>query len=106
MTAPVAREIERKFLVSDPGWRSEVEAEHRLVQGYLAATDRAVVRIRIEDDARAMLTIKSAASGLSRQEFEYSIPLEDARELIALRQGALLAKRRYRVSHAGRRWEV
>jgi adenylate cyclase len=102
----VPLEIERKFLVANSDWRGSVEGERRLVQGYLAGTDKAVVRVRIEDDSSAVLTIKSATPGLARQEFEYELPLEDAHDLLALRQGALLTKTRYDVPHAGRIWEV
>ena len=99
-------EIERKFLVENDGWRGQADAGRRLRQAYLAETDGAVVRVRIEDGARALLTIKSAAPGLSRQEFEYPIPPADAEALSALRQGAALEKTRFRVPHAGRIWEI
>jgi adenylate cyclase len=102
----VAQEIERKFLVADDGWRAVADGGRRLRQAYLAETERAVVRVRIENGARGVLTIKSAEPGLSRQEFEYALPLEDAEALIALRQGSVLDKTRFHVPHAGRRWEV
>ena len=100
------QEIERKFLVAQDSWRRQAGLSRRLRQAYLAETDRAVVRIRIEDESRGVLTIKSAEPGLSRQEFEYEIPLDDAEALMALRRGSLLEKTRFYVPHAGRRWEV
>ena len=99
-------EIERKFLVENESWRGRADAGRRLQQAYLAETDRTVVRVRIEDGRRAVLTIKSAAPGLSRQEFEYPIPPADAEALAALRQGAALEKTRFRVPHAGWTWEI
>jgi adenylate cyclase len=102
----MALEIERKFLVKDDGWRRGADEGRRLRQAYLADTGRAAVRVRIEDEARAVLTIKSADSGLTRQEFEYAIPLADAVALLALRQGSVVEKTRYHVPHAGRHWEV
>ena len=99
-------EIERKFLVESEGWRSHAESGRRLIQAYLADTERAVVRVRIEDGERAFLTIKSAIAGLSRQEFEYSIPAGDAQDLAGLRQGAVLEKTRFLVPYAGRQWEI
>jgi adenylate cyclase len=102
----MAQEIERKFLVADDGWRAAADGGRRLRQAYLAETDRAVVRVRIEDGARGVLTIKSAEPGLSRQEFEYPLPLDDAETLMALSQGSVLDKTRFHVPHAGRRWEV
>jgi adenylate cyclase len=102
----VSKEIERKFLVTGDGWRAEADAGRRLRQAYLAETGRVVVRVRIEENDRAQLTIKSAEPGLSRQEFEYTIPLADAEALLELRAGSVLDKRRFRVPHAGRTWEV
>lgn len=100
------QEIERKFLVVNDGWRSQANAGRRLRQAYLAETDRVVIRIRIDSDALGVLTIKSAGPGLSRQEFEYEVPLADAEALVALSQGSVLDKTRFDVLHAGRRWEV
>lgn len=100
------QEIERKFLVADDAWRAAADSGRRLRQAYLADTGRAAVRIRIEDDSRAFLTIKSATSGMTRQEFEYPLPLGDAEALLDLRQGSIVEKARFHVPHAGRRWEV
>ena len=65
-----------------------------------------MVRVRVEDDARGFLTIKSAESGLSRHEFEFPLKLADAETLIEFRQGGELRKTRFLAPHAGRRWEV
>jgi adenylate cyclase len=102
----VPTEIERKFLVSNDAWRVAADHGRRLRQAYIAETDHAVIRVRTEDDARGVLTIKSAGSGLSRAEYEYSLPLRDARELFQLRQGSVVEKMRFTVPHAGRVWEV
>ena len=100
------REIERKFLVADDSWREGADAGRRLRQAYLAETERAAIRVRIEDGARAVLTIKSAEPGLSRAEFEYSVPVAEAEALTDLRQGGVLDKTRYRTPHGGRVWEI
>lgn len=100
------QEIERKFLVASDAWCGQADQGRRLRQAYLAETDRAVVRIRVEDERRAVLTIKSAEPGLSRQEFEYEVPIDHADALIALRRGSVLDKTRFHVPHAGHRWEV
>lgn len=99
------REIERKFLVINDSWRVHADAGRRLRQAYLADTGRAVIRARFEG-AGAVLTIKSANPGLSREEFEYPVPVADAEALIELRQGSVIEKTRFHVPHAGRRWEV
>lgn len=100
------QEIERKFLVESDAWRAAAGPGRRLRQAYLAETDRAVVRVRTEDGARAMLTIKSAAPGLAREELEYPVPLDHANSLVEMRQGAVLEKTRYAVSHGGHVWDV
>ena len=69
-------EIERKFLVSGDDWRSLGKAVHYR-QGYLSSTKERVVRVRTIDD-RGFLTIKGITEGLSRLEFEYDIPGDDA----------------------------
>jgi len=102
----VAQEIERKFLVGSDRWRDSADAGRRLRQAYLAETDRAVIRVRIEEGGRAFLTLKSAAAVVVRDEFEYSVPLADAEALLRLRHGSVLEKTRFLVRHAGRVWEV
>ncbi|MCL7713243.1 CYTH domain-containing protein [Stenotrophomonas mori] len=105
-------EIERKFLVTGDGWRTAAHAVVPMAQGYvndLAALDeggqKASVRVRIEGDT-ARLNIKSRETGTTRQEFDYPIPVADARALLALCVGGLIDKRRHLVHHGGRLWEV
>lgn len=105
-------EIERKFLVTGEGWRAAAHAVFPMAQGYIndmGALDRgdqnASVRVRIEGDVAA-LNLKSRTLGRSRQEFEYPIPLDDARALLALCVGGLIDKRRHLVHHEGLLWEV
>ncbi len=100
------REIERKFLVANDGWREGADQGRRLRQAYLAASGRAAVRVRIEDDVQAALTIKSANPGLSRIEFEYKLPLEDAELLATLHEGSVLQKTRFRTRYAHHDWEI
>jgi adenylate cyclase len=102
----MASEIERKFLVTGDGWKAQADNGKALVQAYFASTDKASIRVRIVDDAEAVLTIKSAGSGTSRSEFEYSIPIGDARELMKLRQGRVLEKSRYTVAAGRLTWEI
>jgi adenylate cyclase len=102
----VPQEIERKFLVANDGWRANADRGRQFRQAYLAETDRAAIRVRIIDGASAVFTIKSAKSGLSREEFEYPLPLADAEDLTELRQGSVLQKTRFHAPHAGRTWEV
>jgi len=99
----LAVEIERKFLVTGDAWRNDSGVLYR--QGYLNRDKMRTVRIRIAGDA-AFLTIKGKSTGASRAEFEYPVPMDDARALLALCDGPLIEKTRYIVPHAGHRWEV
>ena len=100
-------EIERKFLVSGDGWRAAADAGRPIVQGYLCGGDRGAVRVRI-DGEKAFLTVKAVEGGdlRVRREYEYPIPMADARELLRLCAPRLVEKRRYRVDWDGRTWEV
>ena len=84
-------EIERKFLVRGDGWRGRAEpVPYR--QGYLARTSDRVVRVRIAGD-RGFLTVKIKSGAISREEFEYPVPFEDARAMLdALSPGEIIEK--------------
>jgi len=99
-------EIERKFLVRGDGWRAGVTGKAHLRQGYLSSGAKATVRVRLVDDARALLTLKGPLEGISRAEFEYDVPLADGRALLAMAAPNLVEKTRYRVPHAGLEWVV
>ena len=73
-------EIERKFLVVGDDWRAGASG---------TTTFRAICRETARSfvfgkPAPAYLTIKGIAEGMSRPEFEYSIPLSDAQQLMNL----------------------
>jgi len=98
-------EIERKFLVKDDSWRRGREGL-LFRQGYLCLDPDRTLRIRIAGE-RAFLTIKGKTSGISRSEYEYSLPPEDARELLeTLCLRPIIEKYRYRIPYAGHVWEV
>ncbi|MBN3035071.1 MAG: CYTH domain-containing protein [Bacteroidales bacterium] len=101
----MAVEKERKFLVIRHDYR--LQAKPVLYhQGFLSTVKERVVRIRIAD-ARATLTIKGLTEGISRHEFEYPIPLEDAQLILeSLCEKPTLRKYRYRIDHQGFTWEV
>ncbi|MDZ7805067.1 CYTH domain-containing protein [Thiohalophilus sp.] len=102
----MAIEIERKFLVNSDSWREQADAGQHLAQGYLIGSREASVRVRIAGE-QANLNIKSATLGIYRQEYEYPIPLADAREMLdALCEKPVIEKTRYHVNHAGHTWEV
>lgn len=102
----MATEIERKFLVKNDSWRQQAYRSKHLRQGYLASDEIRSVRVRIADD-EAHLNIKSGTLGVSRSEFEYAIPLEDAQEILENLCGkSLLEKTRHLVRHDEHVWEI
>lgn len=102
----MAKEIERKFLVRSDAWRADVDTKSVFKQGYVASMDDRSVRIRILDGEAARLTIKIGRSTMSRDEFEYEIPVADAEELLLSAIGIVIEKTRHRVPHEGFVWEV
>ena len=102
----MAVEIERKFLVNGNSWRAGVSAVRRIRQAYLAENARVSIRIRIDGDTAATLTIKSAEPGVERSEFEYAIPVADAKEMMERRDGAVVVKSRHIVKIGVHMWEI
>ena len=100
----MAIEIERKYLVKGEGWR-ELADPVQYTQGYLLADERRTVRVRIAGKS-GFLTIKGKSEGMSRKEFEYTIPLEDAQEIMQLSGIPIIEKKRSRIEWEGKIWEV
>lgn len=102
----MAVEIEKKFLLANDNWRRQVEKSIKFCQGYLTGSNKASVRVRIEAD-KSNINIKGATTGVRRQEFEYPIPMEDARELLeTLCDAPLIEKTRHYVYTADHVWEI
>jgi CYTH domain-containing protein len=101
----MAIEIERRFRVSGDAWRASVARSTRITQGYLAITQDSVIRVRVRD-AEGYVTIKSRDGGIARQEFEYAVPLNDAKSLLTLCGGRILGKIRHEIDYCGFCWEV
>jgi len=102
----MATEIERKFRVDGDGWREAVMSRSRLTQAYLMTGENRSLRVRIENDNRATLCIKIGASSLQREEFEYPIPIADARAMVRQAMGNVIEKTRHLIHHHGYLWEV
>ena len=100
----MAKEIERKFLVSDLRV-IEGRVGSRIIQGYIADQPM-TVRVRIIE-AEAFLTIKGKTVGIERDEYEFPIPMHHARALLEHHCGQrMVEKTRYRISHEKLVWEV
>lgn len=100
----MGKEIERKFLVTGQAWR-DLATGILFRQGYLSAVKERVVRVRTMGETAA-LTIKGITVGATRLEFEYPIPLDEARELLELCEQPLIEKTRYKITADGLLWEV
>ncbi len=100
----MALEIERKFLLCNEQWRNHVERSVPMSQAYLGG-DQCSVRVRVSGE-QAWLNIKNAVAGPSRLEFEYEIPLADARQMLKLAVEPSIDKVRHIVTHEGFIWEI
>ena len=75
-------------------------------QGFLAKTALGCVRVK-RWMAGASLVVKGPWIGISRQQYEYPIPLEEADQMLRrLCAKPLLDKVRHCVEHAGMVWDV
>lgn len=98
-------EIERKFLVKSEEWRT-LGTGTIYRQGYIATKKGTTVRVRLAGN-QGYITIKGTSKGISRAEYEYSIPAEDAQEMLDnLCEPPLIEKTRYKIEIAGLIWEV
>jgi adenylate cyclase len=101
----MSNEIERNYLVRDDRFLCGRDGV-RLTQGYIPGRQHAAARVRISGE-RGFITFKGEATGISRREFEYEIPLVDAEEMLQLLcEKPFIEKMRYEIEHAGSIWEV
>lgn len=97
-------EIERKFLVDLSKWEKPDEGVY-FSQAYLVSDSTRTVRVRIAGK-KGYLTIKGKSTGISRKEFEYEIPLEEAKEMLRLCNNSPIEKVRYFIEAGPVTWEV
>lgn len=100
----MGQEIERKFLILNESWKSGAVGV-RMTQGYLSFDPDRTVRVRLAGED-AWITIKGRGQGITRSEFEYAIPADDAAELLKMAVGSVIDKTRFRVAEAGHLWEI
>tara|TARA_B100000214_G_C23611552_1_gene465323 strand:+ start:20 stop:520 length:501 start_codon:yes stop_codon:yes gene_type:complete len=99
-------EIERRFLVNNEDWRSQVILSEKFNQAYLNSNlNEWATRIRIIDNKKAFLTLKSSLNGLVNNEYEYLIPIKDAIELIEMSTHKIM-KTRYQLKINNKNWVV
>ena len=105
----MGKEIERKFIVDEIWMLSEIEGLYYR-QGYIETSDGNTVRVRTvgttREGDRGYITVKGPSTGISCSEFEYEIPIKDAREMLdELCAKPQLEKLRRTVTHEGLVWE-
>ena len=99
-------EIERKFLVKNNNWRKQVSPGVKYIQGYFTSNEHCSIRIRLEGN-QAAINIKSATIDITRLEYNYPVPVVDAREMLEnLCEKPLIEKTRYHLRHDGRDWDI
>jgi CYTH domain-containing protein len=99
-------EIERKFLVNESLWAQlNKPTPKRIQQAYLSNDSNCTVRVRTKG-TKGFLTIKGKSVGISRSEYEYEIPLEEAEKMIAEFCAKVLSKDRYEIQFGKHVWEV
>lgn len=101
----MGREIERKFVVDAGLWKRPASGGVSYRQGYLSVDPERVVRIRTDSSA-GFITVKGITQNNQRAEFEYSVPLADALEMLRMCLPFIIEKTRYKVLYRGHTWEV
>lgn len=102
----MSTETERKFLVKGD-FKRHAAGSINITQGYLSVDPMKTIRIRITDDS-GYITIKSPRKEgfIARGEWEFSIPVSDARELMDLCLPGRVIKTRYIVPSGRNKFEV
>lgn len=102
----MAVEIERKYLVKKDKWEQvDKGTGNRFSQGYILTDPEKTVRVRLTE-SEAFITIKGKTTGASRAEYEYTIPVQDAEELLSGFCSTVISKIRYKIQHEDHMWEV
>ena len=102
----MAIEIERRFLVDPMGdWRHASRRE-TCRQGYIQTSAPCSMRVRLLGN-RGFITLKTKREGIAREEFEYSIPFEEAEYMLDhFCQQAQISQTRHYVTRGDLTWEV
>jgi len=99
-------EIERKFLVDKNKWLAVKPVKGvRIIQGYLLKSPDQTIRVRIKGN-QGFITIKGKTENISRVEYEYEIPRNEAEELLSTFCPKTIDKVRYELKFDGFVWEV
>ncbi|HZL77036.1 MAG TPA: CYTH domain-containing protein [Bacteroidales bacterium] len=102
----MATETERKFLVKGEFINLAVK-KIDIIQRYISIDSEKSIRLRIYGED-AFMTIKSRLEGksISRNEWEFRIPLQDAREMMKVCLPGVIEKTRYIIPSGIHKYEV
>ena len=105
-TIKMATETERKFLLKSE-FRHLAVKEIKIIQSYISIDPQKTIRLRIADD-KAFLTIKSRPlkNSITRDEWEFEIPVSDATEMMNICLPGRVVKTRYLVPSGKHTFEI
>lgn len=100
------KETEYKFLVKNESYKGMATGKSRIEQGYVSRRKEGTVRVRIRGE-EGFLTVKGANRGATRDEWEYRVPVGEAREMLGrVCLEGVVEKTRWTVPFGGLLWEV
>ncbi len=98
-------EIERKFIVKK--MPELVESTIDIKQYYLMKDKSMVQRLRLFDNSKSIISFKQNTKNISRYEFEYEIPFEDANKIIEIMPHMLCIKKKRHIYYENNiMWEI
>lgn len=103
----MAKEIEHKFLVKSNRYK-QLAQPILYRQGYIPTKKGMTVRVRIAGE-KGFVTLKDKTVGISRNEFEYEVPVAEAKQMLdTMCEKPQIEKYRYIIpaTEQGLKWEV
>jgi len=97
-------EIERKFLINKIP--ENCKKSIHIKQYYMHIDDNFVQRLRFFNNEKAIISLKQNCAGLSRYEFEYEIPLSDAKKIVSISNSNFTEKIRHIIYFDSIKWEI
>lgn len=99
-------ETEHKYLVNKERWSKIIpQQSYEISQGYLYSDKEKTIRVRTKGE-KGFITVKGKTVNASRLEYEYEIPLNEAKEMVNTLCGNVIEKTRHILSFEGKIWEV
>ena len=97
-------EIERRFLVNKIP-ENIINTIH-IKQYYISINAKMIQRLRFFNDDKAIISFKERSSSITKHEFEYEIPILEAKKLISFIDAPSVSKKRHYIKFDSMNWEV